>query len=49
MNAIDRMLSGKKSRTLTTDKLEQEEETENKMMQETNPVEGTYHLFDQMT
>jgi hypothetical protein len=32
-----------------TDKLEQEkEETENKMMQETNLVEDTHHLFDQM-
>ncbi|XP_059445265.1 uncharacterized protein LOC132177068 [Corylus avellana] len=32
-----------------TDKLDQEkEETENKMMQETNPVEGNQHLFDQM-
>ena len=32
------------------DKLEQEEEkTGNKMMQVTNPVEDTHHLFDQMT
>jgi hypothetical protein len=32
-----------------TDKLDQErEETENKMMQETNPVEDTHNLFDQM-
>jgi hypothetical protein len=30
-------------------KLDQEkEETENKMMQETNPVESTQHLFNQM-
>jgi hypothetical protein len=32
-----------------TDKLEQEkEETENNMVQETNPAEDTHHLFDQM-